>query len=137
MSMTKAQSAFRQAFVTAAFFAQNKVQWPNVAFTPPAAGPWAAVHFMPTQPVVATLGLGGDDEVDGVFQVDLNYPPNSGTAEVDAKYEAIKDLFTAGTRFEYQGQEVVIRSCGRSTGKMVNNFYCVHVTIAFYAYIVR
>ncbi len=86
MSLTKASSALTQAFVTGAFFTQAKVAWPNKSFTPPASGPWAAIHFIPTQPVVATCGIGGDDEVDGIFQVDLNYPPNSGTAAIDAMY---------------------------------------------------
>lgn len=137
MSMATVESALIKAFVDANFFAQALVQWPNVKFEPPVTGAWAAVYFLPSQPFVATLGTGGEDEVPGILQIDLNFPPNSGTKGCNDKYEAIKNVFTAGARFAYSGQEVVIRSCGRSQGRIVNNFYCTVVTIAFYAYVNR
>lgn len=137
MSIQKVRSAIAQAFVTGAFFPAPAVAWENVDFTPPNDAPWASFFFVPSQPAVATCGPDGQDEVPGFAQIDLNYPLNGGTQDIESKFEDIRNVFTAGARFVYQGQEVVIRSCGRSQGRVVNSFYRVSITVAFYAHINR
>lgn len=137
MSITKIRSGLVKVFTDGAFFDATKVAFENVAFTPPPSAPWASVFFLPNQPSVATLGAGGQDQVTGVMQIDLNYPTNSGEADILAKFEAIKNAFTVGVRPIYQGQEVSIRSCGRSQGRVVGNFYRISITVMFYAQINR
>lgn len=137
MSVPKIRSALVQAFIAGAFFDSSKVQWENKQFTPPADAPWASVFFLPNNPSVATLGPDGTDEVDGFLQVDLNYPPDTGTADIDAKYDAMRLVFPAGARFTYSGTEVIIKSCGRSQGRVVGSFYRVSATIMFYSHINR
>ena len=137
MSLSNCEAALIQAYKAGAFFTDANTQFENLAFTPPSATPWAAFYFVPAQPVVATLGAGGSDMLDGFVQIDLNYPANKGTKEVRDKAEALRSVFTAGARFSYSGQEVVIVSCGRSQGRIINGFYRVSVTIVFYAHINR
>jgi len=137
MNISQIRSALVKAFTDGAFFAPDKVAWENVAFTPPTAAAWSAVHFLPSQPDVATLGTGGLDEVNGLIQIDLNYPTGKGTKDVDDKADAIRSLFTAGARFAYSDVEVVIRSAGRSPGAVVNGFWRVSVSVFFYSHITR
>lgn len=137
MSISTARSALVKAFVDGAFFAQEDTAYENMAFTPRAAQPWCKVSFVPAQPVVSTLGSGGSDRLDGFIQFDLNYPLNCGTKQVDDKAEALRNTFTAGARFSYSGQEVIIASCGRSQGREVGGFYRVSVTVIFYAHVIR
>lgn len=137
MSLTKAQSALIKAFVDGAFFPAANVEQPNVLFNPPSNAAWARLHFVPAQPTVATLGGGGTDRVDGFLQIDLNYPLNKGTKPSDDMFEALRLLFTAGARFTYSGQQVVVVSCGRSQGRTDNGFWKVPVTVVFYAHITR
>lgn len=138
MSMLKVRAALAKAFVDGSYFPAADVAWENVAFTPRQGNkPWAQWFFLPNQPVVATLGEGGLDQVDGIVQVDLNYPTGNGDGDAMAKYAEIRDDFKAGTRLTYDGQGVKIRSCGRSQGRLVGGYYRVSVTITFFAQVSR
>lgn len=137
MSIVKVRNALAQAFKVGAFFADDKVAWENLAFTPPKNAPWSAFWFFPGKPIVGSLGAGGADEWRGFVQVDLNYPQNDGVLDIGTKAVAIGIVFKAGARFAYSGQEVVILSCGCSEGRIVNNYYKVSITIQFYAHITR
>lgn len=138
MSLQKIKTALATAYKAAGFFTDANTAIENVAYTPPTNDtPWARLHFVPNQPDVATLGAGGEDRVDGFFQIDLNYPLNTGDKAANDKADAIRLVFTAGARFAYSGQEVVIASCGRSQGRVQDGFWKVVVTVAFYAYITR
>lgn len=137
MSVSKIESALLKAYKDAAFFTDEKTQFENMAFTHPNGEPWGAVYFMPSQPDVSTLGTAGTDRIDGVFQIDLNFPQNSGTKDARDKSDAVRNTFTAGRRFSYSGQEVVIASCGRSQGRVVNGFYRIVMSVFFYAHVIR
>lgn len=137
MSFSNIRSALAQAFVNGAFFDADKIAWENVPFVPPNDVAWCAFHFVPSQPDVATLGDAGRDEVTGFVQLDLNYPSGLGDKDAADKFDALRNVFTAGAKFSYNGVEAVIRSCGRSNGRIVNNCYRVPVTIAFYSQINR
>lgn len=137
MSHAKVRSALATAFIGGTFFDADKISWPNILFTPPAAAAWAIVTFLPAQAEVATLGDAGQDELNGLLQVDLNYPMGSGEKDASDKFEAIRALFKPGASFTYSGQVVRIRSCGRTHGRVVNNFFRITASIFFYAYINR
>jgi hypothetical protein len=132
--ISNVKSALVKGFVDGAFFANDKVAWENKSFVPPAQGPWASVFFVPNTPRVITLGPGGRDEVNGFLQIDLNYPPGSGDQEAQAKATAIEEAYKAGSRLAFSGVEVIIQSAGRSSGRIVNSFWRVSVTVFFYSH---
>lgn len=111
----------------------------NMSMQPPTDAKWAALHFMPNNPTIKTLGgqTVGRDRVDGLLQVDLNYPVKTGTSEARADYEGIRAAFPAGEGLGYNGQEVVILTCGRSLGRIVDGWYRISITIGWYALISR
>lgn len=137
MSMFNVRAALVQAFVDGNFFPANAIAFENKKFNPPAGKPWAKLTFVPVQPVVATLGLEGRDRIQGFMQVDLNYLEDIGEAAILAKFEELRNTFTVGKRFAYDTDEVVIQSCGRSQGRIVNNYYRISVTVYFYSDIKR
>lgn len=137
MSQQNVKRALLEGFDAGAFFARTETQYENIAFDPPADKPWCALWFLPAQPGVASLGAGGTDNAPGIFQVDLNYALNGGDKEIGDKADAIRNVFKAGSRFAYSGTEVIIRSCGRSQGRVVGSYFRVVVTIAFYAHVNR
>lgn len=137
MSVAKIRSALVTQFQAQDLFSNETTAWENLPFVPPSSGPWCGFVFVPAQPTIATLGPNGYDSQDGFLQLDLNYPPGNGDKAVGDKYDTIKEAFTAGTKLSYQGQEVSIRSCGRSQGRLVGAYWRVSVTIFFYAQIQR
>lgn len=136
-SISNIRSALFKAFMDATFFAQSEVEFPNIKFVPPTDKPWAKLSFVPIQPVVASLGAGGTDEQKGFLQIDLNYAQGSGEKEALAKFEAVRNLFTAGRRFAYSSQEVIVLSCGCAQGRIVDGFFRLSITVQFYAHVTR
>lgn len=104
---------------------------------PEPQSPWAAVHIIMNQPFVATLGAEGQDGHDGILQIDLNYPLNTGEAAVTAKADELSDFFKAGKRLAHSGVELTVASCGRSRGREVDGWYRVSMTIAWFARVSR
>lgn len=110
----------------------------NFPFEKPSALlPWAAIFILENQPSVATLGHEGQDAHDGILQIDLNYPLNSGTAAVTAKADQLTDFYKAGKRFAHSGVELTVTSCGRSRGREVDGWYRVSMTIPWFARVSR
>lgn len=105
----------------------------NDVFTPVIGTPYAQVFFLPDQPKGATLSGIGEDEHEGIFQVNLNYPKGKGSGAAANMADAIRENFEAGAKFVYASQEVTIRSCGRAGGRNVNGWYVLPVSINFYA----
>ncbi len=100
---------------------------------PPGGAPWAAVHVLPNPTRPATLGDGGEDAHDGIMQIDLNYAPGTGRAEVLSKAGEVASFFKAGTRLQHGGVTVTVASCSRSRGREVDGWYRVSMTVAWYA----
>lgn len=128
------RKAFVSHFLTSAFFPSAQVAHENARFNRPAKLPWAQLTFLPTTPSQAELGNDGLHRMDGVFQIDLNYPVNTGAGEVGAKYDQIRQAYRQAGTLTYSGQVVTIRSCGRSPGRLVDNAYRVSLTVYWYAY---
>ena len=110
----------------------------NSPFDKPAdQSPWAAAHIFMNQPSVATLGDEGQDAHDGILQIDLNYPLNTGEAAVTAKADELTDFFKAGKRLAHSGVELTVASCGRSRGREVDGWYRVSMTVTWFARVSR
>lgn len=139
MSLFQIKQALVTAYKAGNFFSDALTSYPNLDFTPPKNSSWAKVSFIPTKSEVFTLGPAGSgqDRKDGLFQVDLNFPPNSGDASISAKATDLNVYFYAGRKFVYSGQEVICRSCSISPGRNVDGFYRISVTIPFYGYVTR
>lgn len=139
MSLSSVRSALVTAFIASNAFDADTIAWENVAFTPPTDRPWAAVWFLPSQPTPGTLGPPGkgQDRVNGILQIDLNYPIGSGENLITDTADLINLTFYAGAYFTYNGQSVTIKSCGRGKSAVVNGFYKIPVTVYFYTFITR
>ena len=103
----------------------------------PSGEPWARVSILPSRPVVATLGPGGHDEFNGVMQVDLFYPRNTGSGAVNAKADEIITAFKAGTT--HTAGTVVVHSDGAGRVRAVElpDWYLTIIEIAFHSWIER
>ena len=109
----------------------------NAPVVKPANAKWARVFFLPNQPSVETLGSTGEDMADGIFQIDINYPLTTGATAADTDFETVRGNFKAGSTLTSSGQVVTIMNCGRSQGRLVDQWYRVSITVGWYALIAR
>lgn len=138
MSLSQVNSALTAAYKAGGFFPDAHTAYENVVFNKPSAGtPWAKYVFITANPSVVTLGPVGFNRYDGFVQLDINYPTNTGRGNADAKADAIILYFKTGNKYAYEGQEVIIRTVGRTPGREVDGFYRITLSIFFYANINR
>lgn len=135
MSIKQIHGVLESAVTSA--LGSTAVERENIPLNPPAGTKWAQVYFLPNQPEVDTIGPAGKNHVDGIYQVNLNYPVGTGDDVVRDDFEAIYSAFPAKARTAVGGQQVTINGCGRSQGRNVGNWYRVSVTIEWEAQISR
>lgn len=135
MSLQKIEAALIGGYVGAGL--NLPTQWENVDFNKPASSPWAAVYFIPSAPIVSSLGDDGLDEYDGFLQIDLNYPRNTSKKLSRDHYEILRQKFCAGNYYTHHGQSVACTACEMSPAREVDGWYRVSVSCYFRAYVTR
>ena len=131
----KIDSALIQAFDDAGFGLPFAVE--NESYTPVTGTPYAQLFILPNQPTVSTMGDSGQDLITGLMQVNLNYPVGDGSGLAKQKATAIRNVFKAGYRPSYDGQEVFITSSGRGIARNQDSWYQVVVNIIWEARVTR
>lgn len=136
MSEIRINAALVQGLAAAALGLQIAPEGKSTA-PPNVSTPWAAWFNLPASTDVASLGVGGNDETVGVFQVDLNYPLNDGTANILAAVQKLRDYFVAGRRLVYQDQTVKVERVTRNNLRPVDGWQRINVSIFYSAYTIR
>lgn len=109
------------------------IAYENTLFDPP-EDRWLKITLLPVSNGPVTLGPSGQDEEEGMLQIDINVPIKTSTGVVDETYETLRNIFEAGEIFTYNNQPVRIRRCERSVGRRYNaRFYRVSATITWTA----
>lgn len=110
----------------------------NMPFDKPEGqSPWAAAYVLPSAVFVATLGHEGENDHNGLLQIDLNYPLLTGEADVMSKADELENFFQAGKRLVHAGVELTVQSCYRGSGREVDGWYRVSVTVTWDARVPR
>lgn len=125
MSFNTIPAALIAKYRAGAFFTDALTAYPNAQFVRPSSGPWAAVFVIPAQ--TAALSLTDSDEMAGVFQIDLNYPLNSGAGAAQSKADAIRSHFKRGTVTD----GVIIEESSVSQGLVVDGYYRLSVSVQY------
>ncbi|WP_368640481.1 phage tail terminator-like protein [Castellaniella ginsengisoli] len=83
------------------------VAYENVAFTPPATGPYLRCFLLPADTADNTMA-GQLSEYRGLFQVNVVCPAGTGPTAAEALTAAITALYPAKSRLSFGGQAVMI-----------------------------
>lgn len=135
MSISSVRTALVNHYSDGAFGMETAYE--NRKFTPPDNEEWAALFFIPASSEADTQGTQGSDRWDGIVQIDLNYPLDSGESSILAKADAIIQQFKAGTKLLYSGQAVTLKASGRNQGSIVNSQYRISITAGWYSFVSR
>lgn len=113
-----------------------KLDWAfdNQNFEPPNQEPWGRLTIIPSQPVPVEIGAVLTDEVNGIAQIDIFYPADSGGGESLQKADQILSIYRRAANLTYNDKSVRIRSAGISQGADNNPWYHTYITIEWVAY---
>jgi hypothetical protein len=82
------------------FITDKNVSYPNIAFTQPDDNRFFILSFMFNEPEAISNFDEAQDEITGIFQIDICTPLESGESESNNKFKWISKLFSRGTTFE-------------------------------------
>ena len=115
---------------------ENRIAWPNKVFKPQDGMPWMSYTFLNSEEHAATLGSSGRDEVNGLTQIDVNYPLHIGEGDLRKTINALRTCFFPRSISPY-GQAVTILSRNRSGSFTKEHFFTTPFTIRWKAQINR
>jgi hypothetical protein len=135
VSLTLVHTALRAQAVSA--LGSMVVEHQNAPVVKPTNAKWGKFFFRPNKSSVRTLGSTGTDEHDGFFQIDVNYPVNTGDAASEVDYEALKVKFNASVNLTSGTQVVMIEGLGMTPDPEETQFYKVIFTVYWRAQVAR
>lgn len=93
--------------------------------------------MLPSPVIVDTLGANGLDLHTGIFQIDLNVPPNTGTGALLGYADTLRSTFKAGATAVHGTQSVLILACSRSKLSQGGGWLTISVSVSWRAYTPR
>jgi hypothetical protein len=103
--------------------------YPYKEFVAPASGNWLGVNMLDGDRFVASLGDNGEDGWEGIMQIDVHTPENSGPKFMNEAMGKLLFHFYAGKRLEYNGQMVKIRRSSPSSVRREGASYVKSVSV--------
>lgn len=110
----------------------DNVRTQNKSFKRPDTGLWFEIFYMSARPYQQEFGTAGRNRWTGIVQININYPLDSGTYDVDLAYSAIASKFKRGDIFD--GVKV-LQTASRTSALPHDDYYSVPVTIQCQAYL--
>lgn len=104
----------------------------NMNFEPNSGITWVRSFLIPLTERISSLSSNNIIIGRGLYQVDINIPTGSGTAEADELADKIKNTFKPGFRFTNSNTNVIISYAERQSGFTDGAWYRVPVTISWY-----
>lgn len=100
-------------------------------------GLWVQPHNMTGQTTAVTCGYNGEDDYQGILQIDINYPIGQGSGKLLELADKIRKQFQAGDTMWFKGQWVKVRSCSLSPEIESGGFQKRYLSIVYYSRSVR
>ena len=105
------------------------VAWPNVAFTPPAAGYMEPVAFRNlTQPTGFRTNT-----LQGIYQVSVRKPQSQGPTPADNAADSVAAHFPRGLWLELSGVTVRVRNVSVGSAMKDDPYWMVPVSVDWFA----
>lgn len=140
MSLQAIRALLVGALIDSAIWDEVNIAVENLTFLPPSNQAWAEVSVLVSSIGVSTLGNGGQDRVDGILQVDIYEPVNTGSKAAFDKLDTLRGKFVAGHSLHDSDNDifVIFPNGPRPEQPAVEkSFYRLTVSIPFYSHITR
>ena len=109
----------------------------NTAGEPDISTPFLAGTILPIQPVQSELGSIGTFLHEGIYQISVYYPQDTGSADLNRKADEISLIYKPGVSFEWNDTCVRISSIGRGPLRINNGWAILDLSVDWSTYIKR
>lgn len=136
MSFEEIQKALDVPLKTGSFggfpvFLENSPSVPDIST------PFLTGTILPIQPIQSELGPEGTDLHEGIYQISIYYPKDSGIGEINRKADEIAIVFKSGVNFEWDTTCVRIENIGRGLLRINKGWAILDLSVNWFSYIKR
>lgn len=103
----------------------TNVAVPNENFTRPADGNWFEIEFLTNKPMHGEIGVNARTRWNGIMQVSICVPKNTGREALNTRYNKIHDLYMKENQFNGIRVNKVFKTSALDAG----DFYVVIVSV--------
>ena len=104
------------------------IAWPNIPYEPQAGSTFLTPNFLPDETLQSGLGAAGQDETNGIYQIDVVYPAGSGRSSIP---DTVADQFKRGLVLSYNQVSIRVRSVSIAQAVTDGAFHFVPVSVNF------
>ena len=112
----------------------DPIAWANDKYTPVKDTLYLRPTLLPAETVSATLSAAGTDKQEGIYQVDVFAPSDTGRNEAYAAADAIAEHFKPVTELTYNGRVVRCVTVSIGTTFQDGGWYMLPVEIRYRSY---
>lgn len=109
----------------------------NTAAVPDISTPFLTGTILPTQLFQSELGPTGTDLHDGIYQISIYYPKDTGTADLNRKADEIAAIFKSGVNFEWETTCVRLVKIERNPLRINKGWAILDLSVKWSSYILR
>ena len=131
MSFQDTNKALTQAYEDLALGLPTAYE--GVTFDPPKTGDWASLFVLPAINEPVTLGIGGEDEEEGILQIDFYTEQGHSTDKLLTWASAVQDGMVAGQGYVYGFTNVWVRSVDRTPIRPDGGWLRITINVNFIA----
>lgn len=136
MSFESLQKAFDVPLKTGSFgglpvFLENSPAVPDIST------PFLTGTMLPAQPTQSELGPTGTDLHEGIYQIGIYYPKDSGTGDINRKADEIAIVFKPNTILEWDIICARVNNIGRNPLRINNGWAILDLDINWFSFVRR
>lgn len=135
MSFANLQKAFDVPLKTGSFglpvFLENSPAVPDISVS------FLTGTMLPAQPIQSELGPEGTDLHEGIYQISIYYPKDSGTGDINRKADEIAIVFKPNTIFEWDEICARVNNIGRGNLRINKGWAILDLSVSWSSYIRR
>ena len=111
------------------------LQRENTRVTPQTGVPWSRATLLPAETRQETLGVTGRNRLNGLYQIDLFYPADTGVQDANEMADELTYEFRRGVQLVHQQSNLIvnIEMAWREAGSRYEQFYNAPVIVRWRA----
>ncbi len=109
----------------------------NSTGVPDISTPFLTGTILPAQPIQSGLGPAGTDFHEGIYQISIYYPKDSGTADMNRKADEISTIFKPGINLQWSTTCVRVSNIGRGPLRINKGWAILDLSVDWFSYTKR